>query len=367
MNKVSNDAPEASRSPVVKTVRNSWLLPSLGHSTSLAQNPRPSQTLSSQPCSLTLRMAPIALDNTVNETELHKAIKPDPATRETGEPIRLAARSGAFDKQTSGAAPTYLQANLIVLPAKYASDFRLLCQRNPVPCPLLAESTEPGKWDKLKSWIPRLTGEQIAGNIDLRHDFPKYTVYENGNLTKSLCPNVEAEWTEDHVGFLIGCSFSFESALAAAGLVPAHVAHGRNVPMYRTSLPLCSAGVFSRSTYVVSMRLYRKADIERVRDITRPYVATHGEPIDWGWDAVTRLGIKDVTEPEFGDPPVLQDGNPLVVGMSDGYEDIVPVFWGCGVTPQEAVRQAALEGTVLGHAPGHMIVLDIRDWDILSD
>jgi uncharacterized protein YcsI (UPF0317 family) len=32
---------------------------------------------------------------------------------------------------------------------------------------------------------------------------------------------------------------------------------------------------------VVSMRPYKKVDVERVRDITRPYVKTHGEPVAW--------------------------------------------------------------------------------------
>ncbi|OCT46781.1 hypothetical protein CLCR_02050 [Cladophialophora carrionii] len=312
-------------------------------------------------------MAPIALNSTVNEAKPNKSTAAQPATEETGESIRLAVRSGIFTGQTSGCAPGYVQANLIALPARYARDFRLLCQRNPVPCPLLAESEDIGSWSAIKSHIAGVTGRQIAENVDLRHDFPKYMVYENGVLTKSHCLNVEAEWTEEHVGFLIGCSFSFETALAAAGLVPPHMAHGRNVPMYRTSLPLCPAGVFRNSTYVVSMRVYRREDIERVRDVTRPYVATHGEPIDWGWDAVTRLGIKDITQPEFGDSPVLSDGALLSEEVPTDAGDVIPVFWGCGVTPQEAVRQAALEGTVLGHAPGHMIVLDIRDWDILPE
>ena len=301
---------------------------------------------------------------------IHEAstdLKSAEASKETGENIRRAARSGTFTKQTSGVAPTYVQANLIVLPARYASDFRLLCRRNPVPCPLLAESKEVGSWDVLKSHVPGLTGEQIASDIDLRHDFPKYVVYENGTLRDSRPTDVETEWTEEHVGFLIGCSFSFESALAAAGLVPAHMVHGRNVPMYRTGLRLCPAGVFSDSNYVVSMRLYPLSDIERVREITRPYVATHGEPIDWGWDAVERLGIGNINKPEFGDCPVLPDGSPLSQSRVDKAGGVVPVFWGCGVTPQEAVRQAGLRGTVLGHAPGHMIVLDIRDWDILLD
>ena len=38
--------------------------------------------------------------------------------------------------------------------------------------------------------------------------------------------------------------------------------------------------VFS-GNMVVSMRPYKAADIERVRGITRPYIATHGEPVAW--------------------------------------------------------------------------------------
>lgn len=285
---------------------------------------------------------------------------------ETGESVRLAARLGQYTSQTSGIAPSYVQANLIILPSHYASDFRLLCQRNPVPCPLLAESKTLGRPDDLTSHISGISGEQIAKDVDLRHDFPKYMVYENGRLVKSHCPSVEGEWTTDHVGFLIGCSFSFESALTAAGLTPAHTLHKRNVPMYRTSIPLCPAGVFQHSTYIVSMRPYRRKDIETIRNITRPYVTTHGEPIDWGWDAIKRLGIQSLGNPEYGDSPVALDGSSFVQGIDTDVDDeMIPVFWGCGVTPQEAIQRAGLAGTIIAHAPGHMIVLDIRDWDII--
>jgi uncharacterized protein YcsI (UPF0317 family) len=131
--------------------------------------------------------------------------------------------------------------------------------------------------------------------------------------------------------------------------------------MYRTNIPLCPAGVFTGATYVVSMRPYKKTEIETVRDVTRPYVATHGEPIAWGWDAVERLGIKDINVPEWGDATLTLDGRPLIEG--DG--EVVPVFWGCGVTPQEAVMRANLKGMVMGHAPGHMLVLDLKEEDLL--
>ena len=284
---------------------------------------------------------------------------------ETGLSARLAARQGKLVSFTSGLAPSYLQANLIILPARYASDFRLLCRRNPAPCPLLAESKGVGRWDELKSWVEGISDEGIAKDVDLRYDFPQYMVYQDGILTKSHCLDVADYWKEDHVGFLIGCSYSFEAALSDAGLTPPHILLGRNVAMYRTNIPLCPAGVFVNSTYVVSMRPYKRKDVEQTRNITRPYTAVHGEPVAWGWETVYRLGIVDINAPEWGDAPLTLDGEQLKEGIGRGEEEIVPVFWACGVTPQEAIVKAKLQGTVIGHAPGHMMVLDIRDWDVL--
>lgn len=204
----------------------------------------------------------------------------------TGAEARIAARNNTYTTSTSGIANTFLQANLIVLPSRFASDFRLLCLRNPVPCPLLAESARVGCFDELKSWLPGIEDSRIAAGIDIRRDAPRYMVYEDGELKKFQCADIVEEWSEDHVAFLIGCSYSFENALTAAGLPPRHAVMGRNVPMYRTRLPLCPAGIFTGATYVVSMRMYKRSEVETVRDVTRPYVATHGEPIAWGWEAV---------------------------------------------------------------------------------
>jgi uncharacterized protein YcsI (UPF0317 family) len=286
--------------------------------------------------------------------------KRSPNAYPTGLSARRAARDGTYTSVTAGLAPTYIQANLIILPTRYASDFRLLCQRNTVPCPLLAESKAPGKWDELKSCINGIADEKIAAEVDLKRDVPKYTIYKDGARV-SETKDITREWMEDHVAFLIGCSYSFETALMVSGLPPRHVTMGRNVSMYRTNIPLCPAGVFTGATYVVSMRPYKKTEIETVRDVTRPYVATHGEPIAWGWDAVERLGIKDINVPEWGDATLTLDGRPLIEG--DG--EVVPVFWGCGVTPQEAVVRANLKGMVMGHAPGHMLVLDLKEEDLL--
>ncbi|KAI1858392.1 uncharacterized protein JN550_012676 [Neoarthrinium moseri] len=279
----------------------------------------------------------------------------------TAQDVRLAARAQTFTSPTSGLAPGYLQANLIILPSRYASDFRLLCARNPVPCPLIAESASTGCFNAVKSYIP---GSPVASNLDIRCDAPRYMVYRDSQLVKAGCLDIINEWSDDHVAFLIGCSFGFESALAAAGLPPRHTVMGKNVPMYRTNVPMCPAGVFSGSTYVVSMRPYKACDIEKVRRITRGYNATHGEPIAWGWDAVAKLGIGSIDQVQWGDAPVTLDGRPL--GEMSGSEEELPVFWGCGVTPQEAVMRANLEGIVMGHAPGYMLVIDSQDDDIVK-
>ncbi|KLT44685.1 DUF1445 domain-containing protein [Cutaneotrichosporon oleaginosum] len=253
------------------------------------------------------------------------------------------ARSGRLRGNTSGMCPGHVQANLLILPAKYAADFRRLCARNPVSCPLLAES--------------RATGDKgfpagVADGADITTDIPGYKVYRDGKFVEEV-DDVVNYWGEDSVAFLIGCSFTFEDALQDAGLGVRHIDEDRNVPMYRTSVPLMPSGVFSGNT-VVSMRPYPPEQVERVRTITRPYVRTHGEPIAWGWDAIEKLGINDINKPEYGDAPIIRDGE-------------VPVFWACGVTPQLVVINSHIEGVVIGHAPGKMLCLDWRIEDIQDE
>lgn len=137
--------------------------------------------------------------------------------------------------------------------------------------------------------------------------------------------------------------------------------------MYRTTLPLSPAGIFGDAKMVVSMRFYRKSQIQQVRDITGEFGITHGGPVAYGWDAANEIGVEDVNRPDWGDEPV--DGEGKVVdrveeeGQEDGY---VPVFWGCGVTPQEAVMRAKVPGVVIGHSPGYMVVLDVTDEEIVG-
>jgi uncharacterized protein YcsI (UPF0317 family) len=246
--------------------------------------------------------------------------------------VRRQARAGLLTTSTSGLAPT-IQANLLVLPARYAADFYLLCQRNPVPCPLLY-ATEPGQYTC-----------DLAKGSDIRTDIPGYNVYIDGVLdTPEPKEDIMDEWSEEHVGFLLGCSYSFETALVKAGFTPHHMKQNKAVPMYTTNIPLIPAGVFTRGHYVVSMRWYKPEDVETVREITRHprFVEQHGEPIAWGWEGAAKIGVLEKMrrhEVDFGDWVAGDDGD-------------VPVFWGCGVTPQQAVLENAIEGVVMSHKPG---------------
>ncbi|EPX72712.1 DUF1445 family protein [Schizosaccharomyces octosporus yFS286] len=251
--------------------------------------------------------------------------------------IRQLIRKRQFTTSTTGWADGYVQANLLVLPVKYADDFRNLCLRNPVPCPLLGETAVGDPSQVFPS--------SLATNANLATNIPFYCEYINGKFTKELT-TISNQWSSSYVGFLIGCSFSFEAALVAANLVPRHLPSGNPPPMFNTNLLLCPSGVFS-GTFVVSMRPYKEKDIPLVRRITAAYTDCHGEPIAWGWDGAKQLGIKNVMQPDYGFPVLFE-------------EDEVPVFWGCGVTPQNVVMMSKLPEPVYSHKPGFMFITDVR-------
>ncbi|MEO7403427.1 MAG: DUF1445 domain-containing protein, partial [Burkholderiales bacterium] len=153
--------------------------------------------------------------------------------------LREAVRAGKFRHQTSGQAPGYAQANLAILPARYAADFLRFCQLNPKPCPIIG-MTEPGD--------PRVPS---LGDVDLRTDIPRYRVFRNGELVDEL-DDVNAIWRDDLVGFAIGCSFSFEAALIDDGIRLRHIEEGKGVAMFKTNIATTPAGPFHGPT-VVSM------------------------------------------------------------------------------------------------------------------
>jgi len=256
----------------------------------------------------------------------------DRSSLTTPESVRQAARRGELTEQTSGLAAGFAQANLVILPQELAFDFLLFCRRNSKPCPLL-EVTEAG------SPHPVAT----AANADLRTDFPRYRIWHDGVLVDEPT-DITDHWQDDFVSFLIGCSFTFESALLRAGVPVRHIELGVNVPMYRTNIECSPAGKFV-VPMVVSMRPLTPADAIRSVQITSRFPDVHGAPVHIGLPE--QLGIADLSEPDFGDPVPLQD-------------EELPVFWACGVTPQ-AVIMAAKPPLVITHSPGCMFVTDILD------
>ncbi|HJT34616.1 MAG TPA: putative hydro-lyase [Pirellulales bacterium] len=247
--------------------------------------------------------------------------------------LRAAIRSGKHTGPTAGLAPGFAQANVVILPARDAADFAEFCRLNPRPCPLI-EQLEPGDPEPRRS----------APGADLRTDVPRYRVFRSGKAEPREPTDIRELWRGDLVGFLLGCSFTFEAALIAAGLPVRHIEQHRNVPMYRTNIACAPAGRFA-GPLVVSMRPYRPEQIARVREITAQYPTMHGAPVHAG-DAAA-IGVADLMRPDFGDAVTIEPGE-------------LPVFWACGVTPQLALAAARPELTIT-HSPGCMFVTDLRD------
>src|SRR4051794_13476354 len=132
------------------------------------------------------------------------AVSDDTMPLATGLDVRLAVRSGALDAPTAGLAPGYVQGNLAILPRDYAEDFLRFCQANPKPCPLLgvSQAGDPA--------IPVL-----GADLDIRTDIARYRVWRDGALVDEP-RDLKSVWHGDLVSFVIGCSFSFEEALAQA-------------------------------------------------------------------------------------------------------------------------------------------------------
>jgi uncharacterized protein YcsI (UPF0317 family) len=250
---------------------------------------------------------------------------------EPGE-IRASIRRGEHAGPTGGLAPGYVQTNLVILPEDYAFEFLKFCVRNPKPCPAL-EVTDVG------SPIP----PSMAPEADLRTDVPRYRVYESGDIIDEPT-DIRSYWRDDLVSFLIGCSFTFERALLGAGLYLAHLDQGRNVPMYVTGRECVASGPFV-GPMVVSMRPYRAGEIPLAVSVSGRYPTMHGAPVHVGDPEA--LGVRDLDEPEFGDPIEIA-------------RDQIPVFWACGVTPQ-AVAMKARPPLMITHSPGHMFITDRLD------
>lgn len=256
---------------------------------------------------------------------------------DSGLEVRRACREGSWSGPTAGLAPGYAQTNLVILPADWAFDFLLFCQRNPRPCPLL-EVTAAGEWSPPRS----------APQADLRSDLPKYRIWREGELVDEPA-DIHRYWCDDLVSFLIGCSFTFDAGLRSAGLPVRHVELGRNVPMFDTNVPCVPAGRL-QGNLVVSMRPFTPANAIRAVEITSRHPEMHGSPVHLGLPE--QIGIADLQQPDYGDAVRVHAGE-------------LPVFWACGVTPQ-AVLMASKPPFAITHSPGCMFVTDRLDRSLMG-
>jgi uncharacterized protein YcsI (UPF0317 family) len=261
-------------------------------------------------------------------------------TAAPGEAARVRAeiRAGRITGPTAGLAPGWVQANVVILPADAADEFTEFCRQNAQACPLFDQTT-PGD--------PEPRASTPGG--DLRTDVPRYRVFRRGVADASEPTDIHELWRDDFVGFLLGCSFTFERALLEAGLPVRHLetgscTAGNNVSMYRTDRDCQPAGRFA-GPLVVSMRPYRTEDVDRVWAITSRFPRMHGGPIHVG--NPERLGIADLARPDFGEPVEIRLGE-------------VPVFWACGVTSQLALVGAKCE-LAITHSPGCMFITDLPE------
>ena len=245
--------------------------------------------------------------------------------------VRKLIREGVIDFPTAGMCRGYAQANLIILPPEYAADFEKFAELNPFPCPIL---------EIIKGEQPLTYDMGEGGNIC--SDIPRYRIYRDGVWDGETLTDVTEYWKQGYVGFLIGCSFSFEEALMREGIEVRHIAQGRNVPMYKVGIQTVKAGPFE-GPMVCSMRPMTPENAQKAYDITVKMPNVHGAPVHMG--PAEGVGVKDVMKPDYGD-------------AVDIYEGEIPVFWPCGVTPQAAVENAK-PPIAITHAPGHMFITDI--------
>ena len=153
-------------------------------------------------------------------------------------------------------------------------------------------------------------------------------------------------WRADLVGFLIGCSFTFEGALLGGRGAGAARRAGRqraDVP-HVAALP---AGGPVTGPLVVSMRpvpgrTWSPTAVAGDGALSRPCTVRRCT------SATPRSSASPTSTPPTTAIPVAREPGD------------VPVFWACGVTPQAAVMESRPPFAIT-HAPGHMLITDVRD------
>ena len=249
----------------------------------------------------------------------------------TAKELRNKISKDEFTSPTAGYCSGHVQTNMLVIPKEYADSFEKFAKLNAKAIPVL-EIIRDSHYSKV-----------LANGANLLNELPSYNIIEDGKIVKTVT-NIEEYYRDDLVFFLVGCSFTFESSLINSGISLRHVEQKSNVTMFNTNIELTPFDMF-KGNMVVSMRPIKK---ERVADacvVTSHYPDTHGAPIQVGYPEM--IGIKDLQKPDYGDAVEIKD-------------DEIPLFWPCGVTPENVLKEVKLPFAIT-HSPGHMFVCDKKD------
>jgi uncharacterized protein YcsI (UPF0317 family) len=264
--------------------------------------------------------------------ELPRALLREDLANASGGDVRAAARSGQWRRATHGLARGYVQANMAIVPQRYAFDFMLFCQRNPKPCPVI-DVTDPGDPE----------ARFAAPGSDVRVDLPGYRVFRDGELVAEVS-EITDYWRPDSVAFLLGCSNSMDDVLLEARIPQRHLeSEDGRISVYTSDIMCAPAGIF-RGPVVVTMRPIPQDRLVDAIAITARYPMAHGAPVHVGDPRA--IGIDDLSRVGWGKYNELR-------------HDEVPVFWACGVTPQAVAAKARIP-EMITHAAGHMFVSDLK-------
>ncbi|RWA76365.1 DUF1445 domain-containing protein [Mesorhizobium sp. M1C.F.Ca.ET.193.01.1.1] len=243
--------------------------------------------------------------------------------------LRRLVRMGAYEGHTGGLASGKLQANVVIVPSRFAGDFHQFCVRNPKACPLVGVS---------RAGSPLLPA---LGDIDIRTDAPQYNIYCFGEVIRQKTDIIDL-WRDDFAAFALGSSLTVEAALMEKGVRLRSVGRGKSLPRFRTSIMTRGAGPFG-GEMVVSMRPIRQGDVDKVRALTARFPLAHGSPIHVGEPSI--IGIRNLAAPDWGDAVDIMEGE-------------VPVFWASSLTAQDALARAELAISITV-SPGHMLITDV--------
>lgn len=250
--------------------------------------------------------------------------------------VRSAIREGRWRSNTKRLALGYHQANVTIVPERYAFDFMRFCFNNPRPLPLL-DVTEPG------NPVP----QKAAPDADISTDVGDYLILRDGQVAERR-ESIAEIWREDHVAFLTGCNLSLDRVMLDAGMPLPHLQSEEAFPaQYRCSIECAPAGAF-HGPVVVSLRPVPDALVERLAKLTSRYPLCHGAPLHTGDPAA--IGVRDLSKVDWGRK------NPIPPGHT-------PMFWACGITAQAAAIASRIPEMIV-HAPGRMFVTDlvVREW-----